>query len=71
MPWNGADNLLEFAEAAGIKVESSCRGGACGTCQTTITAGEVTYRQPPDHDPEPGACLLCVCTPRTNLTLEA
>ena len=69
--WNGADNLLEFAEAAGIKVDSSCRGGACGTCQTTITAGEVFYRQPPDHDPEPGACLLCVCAPKTNVTLEA
>jgi ferredoxin len=66
-----AGNLLEFAEREGIKVDSSCRGGACGTCQTTIVDGEVTYLQVPDHDPEPGTCLLCVCTPKTSLTLEA
>jgi ferredoxin-NADP reductase len=72
IPWdNGAGSLLEFAERHGIKVDSSCRGGACGTCQTTIFDGEVVYRQAPDHDPEPGACLLCVCAPKTSLTLEA
>jgi hypothetical protein len=72
LPWDSdAGNLLEFAEREGIKVDSSCRGGACGTCQTTIVAGEVEYRQAPDHDPEPGTCLLCVCTPKTSLTLEA
>jgi ferredoxin len=72
LPWrNGAGSLLEFAEQEGIKVDSSCRGGACGTCQTTIIAGEVTYRQAPDYDPEPGTCLLCVCAPKTSLTLEA
>lgn len=72
LPWDGdAGNLLEFAEREGIKVDSSCRGGACGTCQTAIVAGEVTYPQAPDHDPEPGTCLLCVCVPKTSLTLEA
>jgi ferredoxin-NADP reductase len=72
MAWrNDAGSLLDFAEQEGIKVDSSCRGGACGTCQTTIVAGEVTYRQAPDYDPEPGTCLLCVCAPKTNLTLEA
>jgi ferredoxin-NADP reductase len=72
LPWDSeAGSLLEFAEREGIKVDSSCRGGACGTCQTTIVSGEVTYLQAPDHDPEPGTCLLCVCTPKTSLTLEA
>lgn len=72
LPWDSeAGSLLEFAEREGIKVESSCRGGACGTCQSTIVAGEVAYAQAPDHDPEPGTCLLCVCTPKTSLTLEA
>jgi ferredoxin-NADP reductase len=72
LPWrNGAGSLLEFAEQEGIKVDSSCRGGACGTCQTTIVAGEVEYRQAPDYDPEPGTCLLCVCAPKTPLILEA
>jgi ferredoxin-NADP reductase len=72
LPWQpGAGNLLEFAEANGISVNSGCRAGGCGTCQTTIRAGEVSYRQPPDFDPEPGNCLLCVCSPKTSVTLEA
>lgn len=66
-----AGNLLEFAEANGISVNSGCRAGGCGSCQTTIQAGEVAYSQVPDFDPEPGSCLLCVCAPKTSLTLEA
>lgn len=64
-------SLLEFAESQGIAVDSGCRAGGCGTCQTTIRSGEVAYRQSPDYDPEPGTCLMCVCTPKTNVTLEA
>lgn len=64
-------NLLVFAESQGIVPDSGCRAGGCGTCQTTIRSGEVSYRQSPDYDPEPGTCLLCVCTPKTHVTLEA
>jgi uncharacterized protein len=72
IPWRAAaGSLLEFAEREGIKVDSSCRAGACGTCQTTIVAGDVEYQQAPDYDPRPGTCLLCVCVPKTGLTLEA
>lgn len=65
-----ANNLLEFAEANGITVSSGCRAGVCGSCQTSMGSGEVIYRQLPDFEPEPGTCLLCVCTPKTNVTLE-
>lgn len=65
-----ADSLLEFAEANGIGVNSGCRAGGCGTCQTTIRTGEVFYNQLPDLDPEPGTCLLCVSVPKTSVTLE-
>lgn len=65
-----AGSLLEFAEANGIVVDSGCRAGGCGTCQTTIREGEVSYRQAPDFDPDPGNCLLCVCVPKTNVSLE-
>jgi ferredoxin-NADP reductase len=72
LPWQPAKGtLLEFAEANGIAVDSGCRAGSCGTCQTTIRAGEVAYRQPPDYDPEPGTCLVCCCAPKTSVTLEA
>jgi ferredoxin-NADP reductase len=67
----GAGSLLEFAEANGVKVDSGCRAGGCGSCQTTIQSGEVSYRQAPDYDPEPGSCLLCCCAPKTSVTLEA
>ena len=65
-----AGTLLEFAEANGVSVASGCRAGGCGSCQTKIRSGEVTYQQLPDYDPEPGSCLLCVCTPKTDVTLE-
>jgi len=72
IPWQAsAGSLLDFAEANGISVSSGCRAGGCGSCQTTIRQGEVAYRQPPEFDPEPGTCLLCVCTPKANVTLEA
>lgn len=72
LPWQpDAGSLLEFAESNGITVDSGCRAGSCGSCQTTIKAGEVAYRQPPDYDPEPGSCLLCVCSPKTSVILEA
>ncbi len=71
LPWqHGVGTLLEFAEANGIAVDSGCRAGGCGSCQTTIQSGEVSYRQSPDYDPEPGTCLLCLCTPKTSITLE-
>lgn len=66
-----ADSLLEFAEANDIEVESGCRAGSCGSCQTAVKAGEVDYNQAPDTDVEPGHCLLCISTPKCNLTLDA
>jgi len=72
LPWQAsAGNLLDFAEANGISVSSGCRAGGCGSCQTSISQGEVAYRQLPEFDPEPGTCLLCVCTPKSSVTLEA
>lgn len=72
LPWQpAARSLLEFAESHGISADFGCRAGSCGTCQTRIRSGEVSYLQPPDYEPEPGTCLLCVCAPKTSLTLEA
>jgi ferredoxin-NADP reductase len=65
-----AGNMLEFAESNGITVNFGCRAGGCGSCQTKLRSGEVSYRHPPDYDPDEGTCLLCVCTPKTSVTLE-
>ena len=72
LSWDpSADSLLEFAEANAIEVESGCRAGSCGSCQTALSAGEVDYSQQPDADIKPGHCLLCIATPGCDLVLEA
>jgi len=72
VPWSpDAESLLELAEAQGIDVESGCRAGSCGCCQTALEAGEVEYSQQPDADVEPGHCLLCISTPKGDITLAA
>jgi ferredoxin-NADP reductase len=70
--WDGeCGNLLEFAELHGVKVDSGCRSGGCGSCETRLSSGAVRYDSPPDHDIAPGHCLLCVGRPSSALVLEA
>ena len=70
VPWDPkAGSLLALAEDQGIRVESGCRAGSCGSCQTAVESGEVEYLQTPDADIAPGHCLLCIGTPATDLTL--
>ncbi|WP_303907657.1 2Fe-2S iron-sulfur cluster-binding protein [Thiohalomonas denitrificans] len=72
LAWDpNAGSLLEFAEANGIEVNSGCRSGACGGCQTAVKEGDLDYLQPPEADVEPGTCLLCISTPKGDLTLSA
>lgn len=66
----GAGSLLELAEAEGIEVDSGCRAGGCGACQTRIESGEVHYESSPDADIESGHCLLCTSTPKSDLVLQ-
>jgi ferredoxin-NADP reductase len=70
--WTGDDtSLLDFAERHGVSVESGCRTGSCGTCETRLVSGEVRYDGKPDYQVAAGACLLCVGRPVSNLVLEA
>ena len=70
--WNGRDtSLLDFAERRGIFVESGCRTGSCGACETRVVSGDVRYADKPDFDVPAGSCLLCVGLPASNLVLEA
>ena len=63
-----ANSLLEFVEAQGVNVDSGCRAGSCGCCQTPID-GQVEYSQQPDADVKPDHCLLCISKPKSNITL--
>ncbi len=70
--WDGKDaSLLDFAERHGIEVESGCRSGGCGSCETRVLEGSVRYEHPPDHDVAAGHCLMCVGRPAASLVLEA
>ncbi|MBF0155330.1 MAG: 2Fe-2S iron-sulfur cluster binding domain-containing protein [Magnetococcales bacterium] len=72
LQWDeNANSLLDFSEQNGIEVASGCRAGGCGTCQTSIQAGDVKYFQEPEFALEPGSCLLCISKPKRDLTLVA
>jgi len=69
---SGAGSLLELAEAHGIRIDSGCRAGSCGTCVTAIRDGKVDYLSGnPDFDIEKGSCLACVAVPKGALSLDA
>ncbi len=70
--WDGQDaNLLDFAERHGVAVDSGCRSGSCGSCETALSSGSVRYASLPDHDVAAGHCLLCVGRPASAVVLAA
>jgi len=72
LAWSGQDaNLLDFAERHGLAVDSGCRTGSCGTCQTRLLSGVVSYADKPDYDIPDGHCLLCIGRPQSALVLDA
>lgn len=66
-----AGNILEFARAQGVKIDSGCCAGGCGSCVVAIKSGAVDYLKKPDAEPEAGTCLTCVCRPKNDLVLDA
>ncbi|MES2634529.1 MAG: 2Fe-2S iron-sulfur cluster-binding protein [Pseudomonadota bacterium] len=72
LAWDGQDaNLLDFAERHGVAIDSGCRSGSCGSCETRVLSGAVQYRNRPDYDVAGDCCLPCVATPQSALVLEA
>lgn len=62
-------SVLDAVQSAGVGVLSSCRAGTCGTCETTILAGEPDHRDSvlDDAEREAGDCMfLCVSRSRTD-----
>ncbi len=66
-----AGNLLEFARAENVKIDSGCCAGSCGSCVVAIKSGEVDYISQPSSLPDAGTCLACVCRPKTHLVIDA
>lgn len=70
--WTAADrSLLDLAERNGIDMPSGCRAGSCGSCQTPLETGTVSWRQSPEYPIKPGCCLPCVSRPASDLVLGA
>ncbi|GIJ27354.1 ferredoxin [Micromonospora qiuiae] len=66
--------ILDAVEQAGVQVLSSCREGTCGTCETTVLAGEPEHRDSLLTEQERAAgdtMMICVSRARTpRLVLE-
>ena len=64
-------NLLDFAREQGVRIDSGCCAGSCGSCLVAIRSGAVEYLKSPDAEPEAGACLTCICRPKGDVVLDA
>lgn len=64
-------SLLDLAEDNDIPIDSGCRAGNCGTCETAIKSGDVDYLSEPGEAPEGGTCLACISVPKGPITLDA
>ena len=72
LSWDGTDaSLLDFGQRHGVALDSGCRAGSCGSCETRLISGTVRYAHKPDYDFPSGTCLLCVGTPESALVLDA
>ena len=69
--WNSTyESILELAESIDVPIESGCRAGSCGTCETAIVSGKVRYMKADGVKCNPGCCLPCVAVPDGPLELE-
>ncbi len=59
--------ILEVLEANGVAVDSSCREGICGTCETPVRSGSIVHRDfvLTDDEKDAGDCLM-VCVSRAS-----
>jgi len=70
--WTTSDkSILDVAEANGIVIDSGCRAGNCGTCETAIRSGTVSYPHTPGLKPKEGSCLACIAMPQGKLVIDA
>jgi CDP-4-dehydro-6-deoxyglucose reductase len=62
--------ILDAGLGAGLPLPHNCRGGACGTCKSTVLEGEVDHGWVmsfaiSDEEKAAGKCLICQSKPLT------
>jgi ferredoxin len=71
VPWDDKfSNLLEFAEAQGLKPDFSCRAGVCRTCECELLSGNLAYDPEPLDAPEEGMAFICCSKPDGDVSLN-
>lgn len=68
--------ILDACLRAGVWVPHSCTHGTCATCKAEVLEGEVLQGEASpyalmDFEREEGKTLLCVCTPVSDVVIEA
>lgn len=63
--------LLELAEVNNVEIDSGCRAGSCGTCETRLLKGKVRYPDNQSVDCPAGKCLACIAQPDGPIELDA
>ena len=70
---NTEETLLEQAEAAGLILPYSCRGGMCGSCRVKLESGDVEQLCKDglsDLDQQQGYILACTCIPKSDIVIN-
>jgi ferredoxin len=65
--------VLDAAQAAGLKLPTSCGAGVCTTCAALVLEGQVDQTDGMGVSPDlqaQGYALLCVAYPRSDLKIE-
>jgi NAD(P)H-flavin reductase/ferredoxin len=69
-PCDPREFVLDAAERAGYSMPSSCRKGACNTCEAGLVDGEVEQRGRGRRTARDGLALMCRSQPRADLTVR-
>ena len=64
-------SLLECAEENDIIMDSGCRAGNCGTCESVLIEGDIDYIQERGAECQKRGFLSCISIPRSNLVVDA
>ena len=71
---NADQTILQAAQAAGIRLASSCRNGTCRRCMSALLEGQIEYRIPypgiSRDEREDGWLLPCVAYAITDVVIE-
>ena len=72
IPIDPLQTLLEAADNAGVRIDSLCRAGVCGTCRVHVNGGDICCESLAleAEDREQGYVLACVSTAATDCSVE-